>query len=87
MYRPILGGDKIGPTITSNAEKVESQYMKFHRKYALILSPSDGFAAGEADVLVDGLMAKLQENDADDVAVWRLWRRAGVWSGGPFTGK
>ena len=43
--------------------------MKFHRKYAFILSPSDGFAAGAADVLVDGLMVRLQENDADDVAV------------------
>lgn len=40
----------------SNAEKVESQYMKFHRKYAFILSPSDGFAAGAADVLAGGLM-------------------------------
>ena len=30
--------------------------MKFHRKYAFILSPSDGFAAGAVDVLVGGLM-------------------------------
>jgi hypothetical protein len=55
---PTFRGDMIGPISTSNAENVESQYMKFHSKYAFILSPSDGLAARAADVLVGGFMVR-----------------------------